>query len=580
MEKLSCVFIFLFIYSLLECFDCETTMAPSSRSSNPSRKTYCPTVTYGPSQKPRSTVAPTLYPSKSIPTMLPSLGPSKKSVSPSKSPSVSPSSKFTPTQRPSSSPSRKTVYPTCLPTQKVQPVTASPSKLATLAPSNGQIFDVIVIGAGVSGLTAAKTLQTAGKNLIVLEGRNRIGGRTYSNKTSSFPCDIGANWVHNFDTTKNPILNLATGFGLHLLPFDWSNTPTYNEQGAAVSDAVVNAGDAKINKLIRDAATYANTLDADIPLSTALQHVISSQSLLFNSYEKATLHSTLQDEFGTESDSLSAWWYDATGPWVKKDGIILEGYGALVDNLAKGLPVRLGETVTSIDYSNSFSVVVTTATGKQYQAAKVLVTVPLGVLKKGSLAFHPVLPAVKTAAMNRLGMSLLNHVFLQFPTGSLASLSPSLATIDEFNKIPSTISSNAFGYVEMIPLLHLRQQDVIFIEVSASFAETMESKSDTVIVSEVMKEIHFIYPNLAAPNHFKITRWRQDPFAFGSYSYANVGAQGYNGPTTITTYDILAASIGNNRVFFAGEHTSGAYPATVQGAYESGLREAQKILRN
>jgi len=249
-------------------------------------------------------------------------------------------------------------------------------------------------------------------------------------------------------------------------------------------------------------------------------------------------------------------------------------------SLAKGLPVRLGETVTSIDYSNSFSVVVTTATGKQYQAAKVLVTVPLGVLKKGSLAFHPVLPAVKTAAMNRLGMSLLNHVFLQFPTGSLASLSPSLATIDEFNKIPSTISSNAFGYVEMIPLLHLRQQDVIFIEVSASFAETMESKSDTVIVSEVMKEIHFIYPNLAAPNHFKITRWRQDPFAFGSYSYANVGAQGYNGPTTITTYDILAASIGNNRVFFAGEHTSGAYPATVQGAYESGLREAQKILRN
>ena len=324
-------------------------------------------------------------------------------------------------------------------------------------------------------------------------------------------------------------------------------------------------------------STSLDSLNSDISLSAALQHVISAQSLVFNSYEKATLYTTIQDEYGVEPSALSAWWYDANGPWSGKDGVILEGFGALADKLSQGLHVLLGETVTSIDYSNAISTV-TTSTGKQYQAAKVLVTVPLGVLKKGSLlSFRPPLPAAKTAALGLLGVGVLDHIFLQFPAGSLAKLSPSLASVDEFNKIPSSIASNAFGYVEMIPLLHLRRQDAIFAEASASFAVAMESKSDAVIVSELMKEIHLVYPNLAAPINVKVTRWLQDPFACGSYSYAGVGAKGYNGAAT-TTYDVLAESIGNNRVFFAGEHTSSAYPATVQGAYESGLREARKML--
>lgn len=93
--------------------------------------------------------------------------------------------------------------------------------------------------------------------MLVLEGRNRIGGRTYTDKSSSFPCDIGANWVHNFDATKNPLLQLITGFGLHLLPFDWTNTPAYSEQGSRVSSTIVSNGDARVKKLIKDAATYA-----------------------------------------------------------------------------------------------------------------------------------------------------------------------------------------------------------------------------------------------------------------------------------------------------------------------------------
>lgn len=97
------------------------------------------------------------------------------------------------------------------------------------------------------------------------------------------------------------------------MPFDWTNTPTYNEQGGVESSTIVNNGDATVSKLIKDAATYANTLDNDIPLSVALQHVITANSLTLNSYEKAMLYATLQDEFAVESSSLGTWWYDADG---------------------------------------------------------------------------------------------------------------------------------------------------------------------------------------------------------------------------------------------------------------------------
>ena len=262
-------------------------------------------------------------------------------------------------------------------------------------------------------------------------------------------------------------------------------------------------------------------------------------------------------------------------PWTDKVGIIYEGYGALTDKLAAGLPIVLGTKVISIDYSSQSAITVTTSTGAKYQALKVLVTVPLGVLKKGVITFSPPLPSSFTNAMNLLGVGVLDHVFLQFPPGTLKALSPSLAAIDEFNKIPSNSSSNGHGFVELISLNHLRQQDIIFAEASASFAIAMESKSDATIIAELMKELNLIYPSLK-PINYRITRWLHDPFAYGSYSYTGVGATGY-GAATPTTYDLLAKPI-NNRVFFAGEHTCSEYPATVQGAYASGLTAATSML--
>ena len=394
-----------------------------------------------------------------------------------------------------------------------------------------------------------------------------------------FPCDLGANWVHNYDATKNPIINLATSFGLHLTKFDWTNNPSFDEKGNPVSASIMTTGDAKINKLKKDAATYAEAKDTDISLDAALKAVIQKQSLTFNSYEKAMLYASLLDEYATEPSNLSAWWYDATGPWDDSDGVILEGFGAFADQLAKGLPISLNQKVVKVDYSfpSSSRVTVTTAAGFSYSAAQVLVTVPLGVLKKGIITFNPPLPTSMTNAINLLGVGVLNHVFLHFPRGTLKALQPSLSAVDSFSKLPSDSTLNGRGYVEVVSMYRLRQQDILFAEASGSFAVAMEAKNDSRIVAEVMKELRLVYPGLPKPINYTITRWNKDPFAFGSYSYLGVGATGY-GAKSPTTLETLAIGINNKRVFFAGEHTSNAYLSSVQGAYESGLSAATKML--
>lgn len=96
--------------------------------------------------------------------------------------------------------------------------------------------DVIVIGAGVSGLTAAQKLTQRGHRVIVLEGRDRIGGRVWTDRTMGVPLDLGAAWFHS--RADNPLVKVAKGLGMELVETRWTDTSMHDRDGSLTTDTV------------------------------------------------------------------------------------------------------------------------------------------------------------------------------------------------------------------------------------------------------------------------------------------------------------------------------------------------------
>lgn len=144
--------------------------------------------------------------------------------------------------------------------------------LAQTAPSNAS-YDVIVIGAGAAGLAAAQSLTANGYDVLVLEARDRIGGRVHTDWTLGAPFEWGAGWIHGID--ENPLSNLACRAGVRTYITDDDSLEVYDAEGEDVSDDELEEMDTRISAA---AEVMENELDHDMPLSDALK---SYDSTLF-----------------------------------------------------------------------------------------------------------------------------------------------------------------------------------------------------------------------------------------------------------------------------------------------------------
>jgi monoamine oxidase len=234
------------------------------------------------------------------------------------------------------------------------------------------------------------------------------------------------------------------------------------------------------------------------------------------------------------------------------------GYGQIATGLAQGLDVRVKSQVKRVEYSDRE---VRVATDQDlFTAGKVIVTLPLGVLKSGAVTFAPALPDEKMKAIRRLGMGVLDKVYLRFPQVFWPKESDVLGVI-----------SQAKGeWAAWINYYRYTGQPILAALNAGNFAKTLEGLANQEIVNAAMKVLRQIYGrSISDPERFIITRWGADPFSLGAYSSIPPLATGQD-------YDTLAAPLGD-RVFFAGEATSRTYPATVHGAFLSGEREARRI---
>ncbi|MFJ4295535.1 flavin monoamine oxidase family protein [Curtobacterium sp. NPDC089689] len=428
----------------------------------------------------------------------------------------------------------------------------------------GPDADVIVVGAGVAGLAAARALVQGGRSVTVLEARDRIGGRTWTDDALGVPVDLGASWIHGVD--GNPLWELAPALGIDTVeftvgsfqfdgrPIGW-HAPSgrrLTEAEAASFVADLHALDAALPEVVEHApppSTYASAVNAVL----RDLRIDGDRAARVREY---TAHRS-EDLCGAPVTVLDAHGLDEEH--VPGDEVVFpRGYGQYARALAEGLDVRLSSVVRAVRQSPD-GAAVELADGRVVTAAAVVVTVPLGVLQAGAVTFEPPLGPDVLDAMGRLGMGVYDKVFLRFPErfwgGDWVVRQQGPAGVD---------------WHSWYDMSRVTGEPVLAALVGGAGARRIESLPDALVVDEAVTALRRMFgPSVPQPDAVRITRWAADPFARGSYSYLHVGA-------SPDDHDLLGSPSG--RVQLAGEATWGDDPATVHGALLSGLRAAGRLL--
>ena len=430
------------------------------------------------------------------------------------------------------------------------------SKQALSQASKNANVSVLVVGAGMSGIKAAKQLHKQGFNVTVLEGRDRIGGRTWTDRTLGTPLDMGASWIHGIE--DNPIYTLAKELGLPLFEWDYENQVTYDANGNETEK--IDEYLAENENSVYYWAAKALFNDADATVQDALDIGVKNGELKGFSEAEVNFLANVEIEQDVAANSQDI---SLAGMWKLEgfdgpDVIFPKGYDEIVTALANDLDIRLNTWVSGINYQQD-KVEVTTSNGS-FRADYVLVTVPLGVLKKDKITFEPALPLNKKEAINGLAMGVLNKVYLAFDEVFWESDVANMAKISE--------QKGHWSY--WINLEPATGKPILTAFNVADYGKEIEQFSDADIVNLAMNELKLIYgDHIPAPSGHLITRWNTDPFSYGSYSYVPKGV-------SASMREVLAEPV-SQKVFFAGEATHSEFPSTVHGAYLSGVREANRI---
>ncbi len=425
-------------------------------------------------------------------------------------------------------------------------------------PGNGQ--RALVLGAGLAGLAAAKTLAQAGFDVQVLEGRDRLGGRTWtSTHWPDAPLDMGASWIHG--TRGNPLTDLAKAAGAELAETDEENAWIYGADGAEL-DEVGEERLEEIQEWLEEVIGEAQDGDEDQSVRAAVEAALRDEtySALDRQMLEFLLNTILEHEYSSSVEQLSAYWFDDDEAFGGGDALLLEGYQRIVQSLAEGIPVALNEVVQRVDWSGS-GVVVNTTRGA-YSADLAVVSVPLGVLKAGDIRFTPALPTRKRTAIEALGVGVLNKCYLRFEEVFWPSEADWLQYIPEVRG----------EWSDWVSLTHAAGWPVLLGFNAADKGREMESWSDTQIVASAMQTLRRMFgAGIPEPVDFQITRWWNDLFSRGSYSFNALGSEP-------RMRDHLAEPL-EGRLFFAGEATERSYFGTAHGAYLSGVRAGREIIQ-
>ncbi len=405
--------------------------------------------------------------------------------------------------------------------------------------SSSADHDCVVIGAGAAGIAAARALTRAGRRVCVIEARERIGGRAFTQEVAGHPVDLGCGWLHSADRNVLVPLAVENGFELNRETPPWQKSA--EEHGFPREDQ--RAYRAKMGRFFARVHEEAQK-GVDFPVARLLDPqarwtpLIEAMSTYVN---------------GTETDRLSLIDFDAYED-TEVNYRVTAGYGALINAMAVGLDIRLGVQARCIDHG-AYPMRIETDRGT-ITARAVIVTVPSSILAAGLLRFVPALPDHVEAA-SLLPLGLADKLFL------------ALEDAEDFDT-----DSRIYGATDRVATAnyHVRPFGRPLIEAYfggqcareleagglAAFADFAIQQLVDVMGADFKKRLR---PLVAS-------QWARDPFAQGSYSHALPGHADKRAK--------LAEPAG--RLFFAGEAVSPHFFSTAHGAWESGEKAAAEAL--
>jgi monoamine oxidase len=405
-------------------------------------------------------------------------------------------------------------------------------------------LDVVVVGAGAAGVGAGRALAAAGRRFVILEARDRIGGRAWTlDSGSGFPLDLGCEWLHSAPT--NPLVPLARAAGVDVDEYDkyWADEwnlaklgkATYAEFRGVVNDLFARA-EALAAAGGPDAA-LGDLLAADTPWRPAIEAICGWIT-------GGRLDQVSAVDLGSSEDPQVNW---------RLPG----GYGALIQALAAGLPIRPSAPVTRIDWRGRD--VVLEGPAGSLTAGQVIVTLPTNVLAGGGIDFRPALPPAKLQAAADLPLGANLKVFLKVagqPFGPPRD-----------HQLPTRYDRAESSFLHVHPF----GRPVVAGYFGGDMARELEAAGLAAAVDFLEAELAFNLGEKVRGNVTAIAAsgWMADPLAGGAYSYARPGAT--------RARAVLAAPL-DGRLFFAGEATSPGDFATAHGAYLSGVAAAEAAL--
>lgn len=432
-----------------------------------------------------------------------------------------------------------------------------PSLGRCAAPATGKQSRILIVGAGIAGLAAARLLADNGHSPIIIEARNRIGGRLNTSRVwPDLPVDLGASWIHG--TKGNPLTALTQQAGMQGVDTSYDSAALHIDPALRAA-GVRSAGTGWAESVVEHALAKAGALDQDISVRAAVDAVLppESRTAVQAAQLRFYLASNYEQEYGGSADRLSAWHIDEAEEFDGADRLFPAGYDQLARFLGKGLDIRLGQRVTHIAWQDG-DAAVTLSDGAVLRADRVIVTVPLGVLKADAIRFDPPLPPRWQQGIDRLGMGLLNKHFLRFDK-------PFWDPEADWHEF---LHDSPGDWGQWVSLARIGAPCLLGFT-GADAGQAMEKLDDAAIIDSAHQALRTMFGSAApAPRAAQITRWSRDPFAFGSYSFTAQGS---------TPQDREALASPQGALMLAGEATHPAYPGTVHGALLSGQQAARTV---
>lgn len=420
--------------------------------------------------------------------------------------------------------------------------------------------DVAVIGAGIAGLAAAAGVVAAGRSCVVLEARNRVGGRIWTSTAwADLPVDLGASWIHGTD--GNPVYAEASRLGIDTTVFDVGSSDGagsavyYSGTGTELDGDQIEA---QANEVI---GYLENIADANGAGGRSVRAAIDDlPDRLGELSREPVVAASLIDyagDYGATVDDLALRAFDEDDSFSGAQRVFPGGYGQLTQRLAEGLPVRLNTPVRALSLRDPDHVVVDTADG-QWRAARVIVTVPLGVLKSGAMRFDPPLPESHQRAIDAIGFGRFEKLLLRFDT----------AFWDDVDQI-QVAGRPGEPFMGWYNLNRVTGRPVLMAlngGAAAAAIHGMGLDQQTAVATGVLAAV---YPGrFRPPAAAQASGWWDDEFSRGSYSFTAVGS----GPRD---REELAKPI-EGRLWLAGEAAHAELHSTVHGAWLSGRKAAER----